>query len=256
MSKKKDPAFLFYSKDWIEGTAELMPDEKGVFIDLLAHQHQKGSIPSDERRIARMVGLDLETFKKIWATLSKKFETDGDRMVNRTLTERMTERSTNSQKNKVIGTFAAVLRSQAYPKKDVDFLKKLFKVDDFLPISTESVTDMVTEWCTERLTERSAPSQPPLGNENANEKKELSTNKRIEIFKKKVRDAAKGKFPDSMVDGFLNYWCQQTNGGKTFLAEQTEKNKAFEIPLRLATWKSKDTSKTTSKKVESSFEHQ
>jgi len=51
----KDPAFLFYPKDWLSGTAEYMPDEKGVYIDLLCHQHQKGSLPSDTERLARII---------------------------------------------------------------------------------------------------------------------------------------------------------------------------------------------------------
>lgn len=48
MSKKKqpgkDPSFLFYSQDWIMGTYSMTPAQKGCFIDLLAIQHQNGSL--------------------------------------------------------------------------------------------------------------------------------------------------------------------------------------------------------------------
>lgn len=40
----KDPAFLFYSSDWISGTMFLSAEQKGKFIDLLCAQHQKGRL--------------------------------------------------------------------------------------------------------------------------------------------------------------------------------------------------------------------
>ncbi len=40
----KDPAFLFYSSDWISGTMFLDHEQKGKFIDLLCAQHQRGRL--------------------------------------------------------------------------------------------------------------------------------------------------------------------------------------------------------------------
>ena len=77
MAKEKDPAFLFYSKDWIEGTAELMPDEKGVFVDLLAHQHQKKGLPTDVNRLARLVGLSFEEFEKMMGMMALCWTAEG-----------------------------------------------------------------------------------------------------------------------------------------------------------------------------------
>lgn len=72
-NENDDPAFLMYSKDWIRGTAYMTPAEKGVYIDLLCHQHQDGSIPTDIKRIARLVGLSMEEFNPIWEVVGKKF---------------------------------------------------------------------------------------------------------------------------------------------------------------------------------------
>lgn len=47
MANQKDPAFLFYSKDFYEGTRMMLPSERACFIDLLIYQHQNGFIPSD-----------------------------------------------------------------------------------------------------------------------------------------------------------------------------------------------------------------
>jgi len=34
----KDPAFLFYSKDFYEGTRTMLPEERACYIDLMIYQ--------------------------------------------------------------------------------------------------------------------------------------------------------------------------------------------------------------------------
>lgn len=143
----KDPAFLFYSKDWLEGTAELMPEEKGIYIDLLAHQHQKGSLPTDTKRLSRIVGLTEENFLPIWKEIEPKFERQGDRTVNRKLEQVVTERLNKGRKNKLIGTFAHVLKKMDLSKTEEKELKKRFNVDELLENNTEWNTERLTEWC-------------------------------------------------------------------------------------------------------------
>lgn len=151
----KDPAFLFYSKDWVMGTAEMMPDEKGVYIDLLVHQHQHGSIPSDIKRLSRIVRLSEDIFSIIWQTISNKFipngEPNGDRLVNRKLYSVMEERSDKGHKNKIIGTFASLIRTRNEAFKIKNQIKKEFDVKMFIEIETERITERLTEWYEERL---------------------------------------------------------------------------------------------------------
>jgi len=40
----KDPAFLFYSSDFLSGTFTLSNEHKGMYITLLCLQHQKGRL--------------------------------------------------------------------------------------------------------------------------------------------------------------------------------------------------------------------
>jgi len=40
----KDPAFLFYSSDFLTGVADLSMEERGIYITLLCLQHQKGRL--------------------------------------------------------------------------------------------------------------------------------------------------------------------------------------------------------------------
>ena len=68
----KDPAFLFYSKDFYEGTRMMLPEERACYMDLLVYQHQNGSIPTDLKRVLMYCnGVDLATLE---ATLEAKFE--------------------------------------------------------------------------------------------------------------------------------------------------------------------------------------
>jgi hypothetical protein len=68
----KDPAFLFYSKDFYEGTRTMLPNERACFIDLLIYQHQHEIIPLDlERVLMYCSGVSEATLQ---ATLQAKFK--------------------------------------------------------------------------------------------------------------------------------------------------------------------------------------
>ena len=48
----KDPAFLFYSSDFITGVSDLTMEERGQYITLLCLQHQKGRLSGKAVAIA------------------------------------------------------------------------------------------------------------------------------------------------------------------------------------------------------------
>jgi hypothetical protein len=47
----KDPAFLFYSSDFLNGVSDLTMEERGQFITLLCLQHQKGTLTDKTIRL-------------------------------------------------------------------------------------------------------------------------------------------------------------------------------------------------------------
>ena len=147
----KDPAFLFYPNDWLEGTAELLPEEKGVYVDLLCYQHQRGSLTTDKTRLARMVGLSVEDFEKIWDVLKDKFDHVDNRLVNRRLNQEMTKRKELGKRNKISGTFASLLRTGDFSKSEWKQLKQGFTIDAFYHVESERLTECLTEWIYERL---------------------------------------------------------------------------------------------------------
>jgi len=147
----KDPAFLFYPKDWLQGTAKLMPNEKGVYIDLLAHQHQDGDLPNDTKRLARIVGISENEFLPIWEELKQHFILVNNRLVNRKLTEIITERLEKGKQNKIIGTMAAIFRLSDKPYEIKYKAKETFDFKHFLAVETTELTECITEWFRLRL---------------------------------------------------------------------------------------------------------
>ena len=65
----KDPAFLFYSSDFLNGVSDLTMEERGQYITLLCIQHQKGSL--SEKTIRLTVG-------SVSVDVMSKFEKDKD----------------------------------------------------------------------------------------------------------------------------------------------------------------------------------
>lgn len=147
MAKKKDPAFLFYPNRWLQGTAKMMPEEKGIYIDLLAHQHQDGFIPNNTKRLARMVGLSEIDFLKLWEVVNCKFIPDSKgNLVNQTLTNLVTERSTNAEAKRINGTFASAIRLLDAPQEIKEKIKISFDYTEFLDVGNQTLTKVVTDW--------------------------------------------------------------------------------------------------------------
>ena len=149
--KGKDPAFLFYSKDWIEGTAEMMPNEKGVYIDLLCFQHQRGDLPNDIRRLSKMVGLGVDEFNEIWKVIGCKFEANGERTLNRKLSEVMGERADKGNTNRIIGIFGGLCKKSGIGYNELASIRSQFKVADFKEIESERLSETISEWFDKRI---------------------------------------------------------------------------------------------------------
>jgi uncharacterized protein YdaU (DUF1376 family) len=139
----KDPAFLFYSKDFYEGTRMMLPEERACYLDLLIYQHQNGSIPLDLKRVLMYCsGVDKATLE---ATLKEKFEKTEDGYINLKLDRAINDRNEykigQSESGK-IGQFFKKAKA-ILTKKDYSDLQKLNKnkaeILDF--ISTNDINE-------------------------------------------------------------------------------------------------------------------
>lgn len=76
------PWFPFYGLDWARSTAGLSPEQKGVYIDLLAHAWTEGGIPADPEACRRIAGADRDEWARIWPALAEKWVAQDGRLVN------------------------------------------------------------------------------------------------------------------------------------------------------------------------------
>ena len=88
----KDPAFLFYSNDFLTGVADLTFEERGQYITLLALQHQKGILTK------KIIDVSVPNVSE---DVLLKFTKDKDgNYYNKRLKEEAFKRSEHSRKQK------------------------------------------------------------------------------------------------------------------------------------------------------------
>ena len=94
----KDPAFLFYSSDFLTGCIDLTMEERGQYITLICLQHQKGHLT--EKTIRLSVG-------NVSEDVLKKFDKDENGLLfNKRIEEEIEKRRTfaeSRRKNGALG---------------------------------------------------------------------------------------------------------------------------------------------------------
>lgn len=142
-----DPAFLFYAKDWLEGTAEMSAAEKGIYIDLLCFQHQRGFIPEDTKRIASMVGMKEDDFLNYWEYIKGKFKVlSPGKLINEKLLRVAGERSEHSKMRTILGTFGGQLRALKTAEKNKEKIRKAFNYKEFLDVEDSLLASCLAIW--------------------------------------------------------------------------------------------------------------
>jgi uncharacterized protein YdaU (DUF1376 family) len=82
---QKSPAFQFYAKDFLTGTAAMTLAERGAYVTLLAHEWDAGSVPALAQARARILGCTKAQERAIWSALAPKFVLREDAYVNERL---------------------------------------------------------------------------------------------------------------------------------------------------------------------------
>lgn len=136
----KDPAFLFYSKDFYMGTRMMLPEERGCYVDLMIYQHQNGVIPNDIRRLMmHCSGCSEEIIRSV---LQSKFNQTVDGWLNQKLNDVVNQRSTYRPKKIAAGVLAGILSKSKISKKNKEIIKKEFRIEDFTERDGELITDV------------------------------------------------------------------------------------------------------------------
>lgn len=168
-SESKDPAFLFYSNDWLQGTAKLFPAEKGVYADLLAHHHQDGFLPTNLKRLAKMVGLSDSEFLEIWEGIKQKFYEEDGKFYNRKLVSVISGRNEYGEMRSIIGTFGQLLKKESCSEEIKLQIRKKFKFKDFLEVDKANLSTLLSKFISKCLTSCQAIHENVNEIENVNE---------------------------------------------------------------------------------------
>lgn len=164
----KDPAFLFYSKDWLQGTAKLFPAEKGVYIDLLAHQHQDGFLPINSNRLAKIAGLPHDEFLIIWEGIKDKFHEESGKLYNEKLISVTTNRAEHGEMRTIVGTFGQLIKTTVCTEEKKAQIRKTFNFKDYLGLDKANLTILLTKYITNCLANGTAKHGNAIGNGNGN----------------------------------------------------------------------------------------
>jgi len=123
----KDPAFLFYSGDWLQGTMGMTFEEKGAYLELLIFQFNNGKFTITQ---AKQVLSICST--SVFHNVIQKFNTDGTFFWKQRLTDEIERRQkfSESRRNNAKGT----KNKDSTPKSDKAYAKHM---------ETENVTETV-----------------------------------------------------------------------------------------------------------------
>lgn len=73
MAPQKSPAFSFYAKDFLSGTAKMSLQEVGAYIRLLSYAWEDGCIPEDASERARLMVCAKAQERELWKKVGQKF---------------------------------------------------------------------------------------------------------------------------------------------------------------------------------------
>lgn len=95
MSGERSPAFQFYFKDWrsSQKVRDMSFKERGMYLELLIEQWDKGALPRNSDAIARLIGADPRDFNRSWSKIRGCFTETEHGFVNARLeAERLKQR--------------------------------------------------------------------------------------------------------------------------------------------------------------------
>lgn len=102
---------LFFG-DFLASTAEWSGEERALYLLCLAYQWSMGSLPTDPKRLAKLVDYERRLFDASWDTVSKKFVERDGRLYNLRLEQHRKKSLEVSNKRAIAGANGAAKRWQ------------------------------------------------------------------------------------------------------------------------------------------------
>lgn len=201
----KDPAFLFYSADFLVGTLTMSEQEIGQYAFLLCVMHQKGRLSEEKMNSALKSG-------KVLPSVLEKFKKDENGCY---YNERLEMESNKRSK------FTASRRSnaKAYAQASAEHMPKHMENAN----ENEDVNEISISESTPR--------------EDSMKFFDMINQNSAEYFHFLVEFAKRTNLDENIagreVKKFADYWCERTGNGKKM---RWETEKTFEIQRRLSKW--------------------
>lgn len=216
----KDPAFLFYSKDFYEGTRTMLPEERACYIDLLIYQHQNGGyIPDDIKRVQMYCsGCSEQVIKNV---LNQKFEylvnqtvnqmvdQKSNQMVNgwfnKRLTKEMKIRGEGKPKKIAASCLAGLISRSKLTKEQKNSIKSQFNINDLITDNgliiknEELIKSKVREWFNHLVNQmvNNLAIANAIANESVNKDKNINEGKGVVGEKPKNQNQAEKNFEEA-----------------------------------------------------------
>lgn len=128
----KDPAFLFYPGDWLQGTMGMSFEEQGAYMNLLIYQFNRGKFTKAQAKQVLSI-----CSASVFENVIQKFDTDGNFFWKQRLTDEMERRKnfSESRRNNAKGP-----KKQVNPKNNGKAYAKHMETE------TETETEILTEY--------------------------------------------------------------------------------------------------------------
>lgn len=197
----KDPAFLFYSSDFLSGVSDLTFEERGQYITMLCVQHQKGHISS------KWLSINIPNAS---SDVLSKFTKDGDgNYQSIRLVEEIEKRKSFTGYKIAAATLGGLINAHSLSKQDVRFIRGRFNIQDFQDYEKEEIKQMVRKWFKHMLN--------LLENEDENE----DINKDESIDETKGGIVKGGNYHLTITTLIMEYYGQKIKRGEVEQAMKT-----------------------------------
>jgi uncharacterized protein YdaU (DUF1376 family) len=108
----KHPYMPLFFGDFLASTADWEGEEQSLYLLLLGYQWSLGSLPSDPKKLCKLVRWDADSFERYWPTVATKFEALDGRLVNARLELHRAKAFAISEKRSASGKAGAGSRWQ------------------------------------------------------------------------------------------------------------------------------------------------
>ncbi|MDO6737129.1 YdaU family protein [Wenyingzhuangia sp. 2_MG-2023] len=179
----QDPALLVYTKDFLEGTADLSAEEFGAYTRLIFHQHQRKVLPKDTKKLARLCGVGISEFKEIWEEIKHKFTLSERGYANKRCAAEIAKRSQSGTLKSILAVYGNWIKAnKKLSKRTVLHIKKEFNAFDFVNIEDDKKRkEEILNFLRNEIL--AFAKRTHIGNENENENESINNNTNSSLSK-------------------------------------------------------------------------